>query len=96
MPPVPSGARGNRRFLWAEIFVDHRLPDLSVNLGEIRMNYAGAGEPSSPALLLIPAQTESWYRPAATGRLECDYQRFQWVKFLSSTRGPGLKSAPIV
>ena len=26
------------------------------------MNYAVAGDPANPALLLIPGQTESWWR----------------------------------
>ena len=36
------------------------------NLGEVTMNYAVAGAEAAPVLLLIPAQTESWwgYDPA--------------------------------
>jgi pimeloyl-ACP methyl ester carboxylesterase len=45
----------------AEIFVPHAFPEHLIDLGEIRMNYVVAGEPSLPALLLIPAQTESWW-----------------------------------
>ncbi|HKS98870.1 MAG TPA: alpha/beta hydrolase [Rugosimonospora sp.] len=50
----------------AEIFVPHGYPERTVDLGEIRMNYAVAGDPGLPAMLLIPAQTESWwgYEPA--------------------------------
>jgi pimeloyl-ACP methyl ester carboxylesterase len=32
-----------------------------VDLGEVEMNHVVAGDPSSPALLLIPGQTESWW-----------------------------------
>ncbi|MGW1564082.1 alpha/beta fold hydrolase [Streptomyces sp. NPDC002144] len=45
----------------AETFVPHAFPEHLVDLGEIRMNYVVAGEPTRPALLLIPAQTESWW-----------------------------------
>jgi len=45
----------------ANIFVPHAFDEHTVDLGEIRMNYAVAGDPASPALLLIPAQTESWW-----------------------------------
>ena len=42
-------------------FVVHAFAEQTVDLGEVRMNYAVAGDPSSPALLLIPAQSESWW-----------------------------------
>jgi pimeloyl-ACP methyl ester carboxylesterase len=45
----------------ADTFVPHGFDEHTVDLGEIRMNYAVAGDPSSPALLLIPGQTESWW-----------------------------------
>ncbi len=45
----------------AEIFVPHAFPEQVVDLGEIRMNYATTGSADSPALLLIPAQSESWW-----------------------------------
>jgi pimeloyl-ACP methyl ester carboxylesterase len=50
----------------AEIFVPHGFPEQLADLGEIRMNYATVGDPDRPALLLVPAQTESWwgYEPA--------------------------------
>lgn len=49
-----------------DIFIDHGLEEQIVDLGEIRMNYAVAGEATSPALLLVPSQSESWwgYEPA--------------------------------
>lgn len=45
----------------ADTYRDHRFPEQLVDLGEIEMNYAAAGDPGSPALLLIPGQTESWW-----------------------------------
>lgn len=45
----------------AEIFVPHAFDEHTVDLGEVRLNYAVAGDPSLPALLLIPSQSESWW-----------------------------------
>ena len=45
----------------AETYVEHGFEERLVDLGEVTMNYAAAGDPSSPALLLIPGQTESWW-----------------------------------
>lgn len=42
-------------------YVPHDFPEQSVDLGEVTLNYAQAGSPSNPALLLIPGQTESWW-----------------------------------
>jgi pimeloyl-ACP methyl ester carboxylesterase len=42
-------------------FVPHAFSEQRADLGEVRMNYATAGSPGSPALLLIPGQTESWW-----------------------------------
>jgi len=42
-------------------YVAHEFPEQLVDLGEVRMNYATVGDRSSPALLLIPGQTESWW-----------------------------------
>ena len=42
-------------------YIAHGLPEELVDLGEVRMNYATLGDASSPALLLIPGQTESWW-----------------------------------
>lgn len=42
-------------------FVPHAYPERVVDLGEIRMNYAAAGRPGLPSLLLIPGQAESWW-----------------------------------
>lgn len=43
------------------IFKKHSFPEHTVDLGEVRMNYAVAGSDSNPAVLLIPAQAESWW-----------------------------------
>ncbi len=40
-------------------YVDHDIAEQTVDLGEVQMNYATLGDPSSPAVLLIPGQTES-------------------------------------
>lgn len=45
----------------ADTFIPHAFDEHLVDLGEVRMNYATAGEPDRPALLLVPAQTESWW-----------------------------------
>ena len=42
-------------------FVPHAFEEHLADLGEVRMNYAVAGDPSLPALLLIPGQSESWW-----------------------------------
>ncbi|HEV2639846.1 MAG TPA: alpha/beta hydrolase [Actinocrinis sp.] len=58
------------RYLEAEdragVFVPHAFEEHTVDLGEVRLNYAVAGDPARPALLLVPAQSESWwgYEPA--------------------------------
>ena len=44
-----------------DTYVAHGLTEQLVDLGEIEMNYATAGDPAAPALLLIPGQTESWW-----------------------------------
>src|SRR4051794_14403546 len=42
-------------------YVTHAFPEQVVDLGEVEMNYACAGDPAKPALLCIPGQTESWW-----------------------------------
>jgi pimeloyl-ACP methyl ester carboxylesterase len=44
-----------------DTYVPHAFEEQAVDLGEVEMNYATAGEQASPALLLIPGQTESWW-----------------------------------
>jgi hypothetical protein len=43
----------------AETYVAHEFSEQLVDLGEVEMNYATAGDAASPALLLIAGQTES-------------------------------------
>jgi len=56
----------------ADVFVAHGFPEQTVDLGEIRMNYAVAGDAGLPAMLLIPAQTESWWGYEQAMRLLAD------------------------
>lgn len=44
-----------------EVFKSHAYAEQRVDLGEVKMNYVVTGSPSKPALLIIPAQTESWW-----------------------------------
>jgi pimeloyl-ACP methyl ester carboxylesterase len=61
----------------AETYVEHQYSEQLVDLGEVQMNYATAGAASSPALLLIPGQTESWWGyEAAMPRLAEHFQVF--------------------
>jgi hypothetical protein len=46
--------------------VGHAFPEHLVDLGEVHLNFATAGDPGSPALLLIPGQSESWWGYEAT------------------------------
>ncbi len=44
-----------------ETYVPHKYPEQLFDTGEVAINYVTAGEAASPALLLIPGQTESWW-----------------------------------
>lgn len=58
-------------------FVAHAYAEHTIDLGEIKMNYAETGSPSKPALLLIPGQTESWWGyEKAMPLLENDFHVF--------------------
>lgn len=54
------------------LFVAHGFEEHLTDLGEIRMNYAVAGDPCAPAVLLVPAQTESWWGYEEAMRLLAD------------------------
>ena len=43
-----------------QTYVTHSYPKNSIDLGEVVMNYVAVGDPTLPALLLVPGQTESW------------------------------------
>jgi pimeloyl-ACP methyl ester carboxylesterase len=45
----------------AATYVPHAYPEQTIDTGEALINYAVAGSPDKPALLLIPGQTESWW-----------------------------------
>src|SRR5208282_5572306 len=45
----------------SETYVPHAYPEQTFDTGEAAINYAVAGSPDKPALLLIPGQTESWW-----------------------------------
>ncbi|MFG1922203.1 alpha/beta fold hydrolase [Cryptosporangium sp. NPDC048952] len=58
-------------------FASHAYPEQHVDLGEVRLNYATAGSPENPALLLIPEQTGSWWvYEEAMGILAENFQVF--------------------
>jgi pimeloyl-ACP methyl ester carboxylesterase len=61
----------------AETYIAHRYPEQLFDTGEVKLNYATAGEPSNPALLLVPGQTESWWGyEAAMDLLKESFQLF--------------------
>lgn len=68
-----------------ETYVEHRFPEQLFDTGEVLLNYATAGEASSPALLLVPGQSESWWGYEAAMDLLKD--RFQL--FAVDLRGQG-------
>ena len=60
-----------------DTFVEHEYGERQVDLGEVVMNYAHAGDPGNPALLLIPGQSESWWGfEQAIGLLKSQYHVF--------------------
>jgi pimeloyl-ACP methyl ester carboxylesterase len=61
----------------AETYVPHAFPEQTIDTGEAVVNYAVAGSPDTPALLLIPGQTESWWGyEQALGLLKEHFQAF--------------------
>src|SRR5258708_30619078 len=61
----------------SEAFVTHAFPEQTIETGEVAINYAVAGTPDKPALLLIPGQTESgWGYEQAMGLLQENFQAF--------------------
>lgn len=60
-----------------ETYVAHGYPEQLFDTGELKLNYATAGDASKPALLLVPGQTESWWGyEAAMGLLKDRFQLF--------------------
>ncbi len=69
----------------SETYIAHDFAEQRVDLGEVELNYATAGSPDAPALLLVPGQTESWWGyEAAMPRLA---ERFE--VFAVDLRGQG-------
>ena len=66
-------------------YVAHGYPEQLFDTGEVRLNYAIAGDASRPAVLLAPGQTESWWGYEAAMDLLKD--RFQL--FAVDLRGQG-------
>jgi pimeloyl-ACP methyl ester carboxylesterase len=75
-----------------ETYVAHDRAEQMTDLGEVQMNYATAGEASSPALLLVPGQTESWWGYEAVIPLLAEHFQLFAVDLRGqgrSTRTPG-------
>ena len=75
-----------------ETYVAHAIAEQLVDLGEIEMNYATVGDAASPALLLIPGQTESWWGYEAAMPLLAEHFQVFAVDLRGqgrSTRTPG-------
>lgn len=75
-----------------ETYVTHEIAEHLVDLGEVEMNYATVGDPSSPALLLVPGQSESWWGYEAAMPLLAEHFEVFAVDLRGqgrSTRTPG-------
>ncbi len=69
-------------------YVPHAFAEQTIDTGEAVINYAVAGSPDKPALLLIPGQTESWW--GYEQALELLQEHFQ--AFAVDLRGQGRSS----
>ena len=59
----------------AQTYVAHSYDESQYDIGEITLNYAVAGSPDKPAILLLPAQAESWWGyEKAMDLLKVDFQ----------------------
>jgi pimeloyl-ACP methyl ester carboxylesterase len=72
----------------SETYVPHALAEQTIDLGEVAINYAVAGTPDKPALLLIPGQTESWWGYEAA----MDLLKEHFQAFAVDLRGQGRSS----
>jgi pimeloyl-ACP methyl ester carboxylesterase len=68
-----------------ETYVAHGYSEQLFDTGEVTLNYATAGDPAKPVVLLVPGQTESWWGYEAAMDLLKD--RFQL--FAVDLRGQG-------
>lgn len=60
-----------------ETYIEHGFPEQLFDTGEVELNYAVAGSPDRPALLLVPGQTESWWGyEQAMHLLAADFELF--------------------
>ncbi len=61
----------------SETYVPHQFAEQLFDTGEVHINFARAGKPTSPSLLVIPGQTESWWGyEAAMELLKDDFEVF--------------------
>ncbi|MFP3270019.1 MAG: alpha/beta hydrolase [Paraburkholderia sp.] len=61
----------------AVTYLPHSFAERQIDLGEVTLNYAVAGQSSAPALLLIPGQAASWWDyESVMARLQSDFQVF--------------------
>jgi hypothetical protein len=58
-----------------QTYIAHAYSEQLFGTGEIALNYAIAGSPHLPALLLIPGQTESWWGYEPDGPAERQFPR---------------------
>ena len=73
-------------------YVPHSFDEQLFDTGEVELNHVVAGEPGSPALLLIPGQTESWWGYEAAIPLLAEHFHVHAVDLRGqgrSTRTPG-------
>jgi pimeloyl-ACP methyl ester carboxylesterase len=64
--------------------------------GEVELNHVVAGEPGSPALLLIPGQTESWWGYEAALPLLAEHFHVHAVDLRGQGRSTGSSTRPPV
>jgi pimeloyl-ACP methyl ester carboxylesterase len=69
-------------------YLTHAFDEQLFDTGEVELNYATTGDPSLPALLLIPGQTESWWGYEAAMPLLADH----FEAFAVDLRGQGRSS----
>jgi len=75
-----------------DTYITHEIAESDIDLGEIQMNYATAGDVALPAMLLIPGQTESWWGYEAVMLLLAEHFQLFAVDLRGqgrSTRTPG-------
>lgn len=66
-------------------YVEHGYPESGFDTGEVTLNYATTGSADNPALLLVPAQANSWWSYEAAMKLLAD----DFEVFAVDLRGQG-------